>query len=360
MHFCSKPFCCKPICFYIPAQVLDHLAKSEDPNVRRTAIGSFGLEYRTARRLIGELPGNITAALRLITGKERYVYNMNGNSDSLPGVLVLQESGAPVVGDPSINEAYEYSGLVYDFYKQVLGRDSLDNAGYPLRSSVHVGDPFGGPMSNAFWNGQQMAYGDGDGALFVRFTKALDVVAHELTHGVVKFTSDLVYSGESGALNESFADVMGALVVQWHRKQDVNTADWYMGGDVLGPKAKIKGIRTFKAEKAYENDSVFGTDSQPKHYRDLFTGRQDNGGVHINSGIPNHAFYLAAKQLGGYAWEKTGKIWYETMLALNPNSQFKDAASISYMIAGQLYGTNSSEQQAVKDAWDKVGLPIKT
>jgi Zn-dependent metalloprotease len=211
-------------------------------------------------------------------------------------------------------------------------------------------------MSNAFFNGRQMAYGDGDGNLFVRFTKALDVVAHELTHGVVSFTSNLDYVGESGALSESFADIMGSLVKQWKDGLTVAQADWFVGSDILGPGARIQGVRTLTGEAAYKNDLDFGTDPQPKHYRDRYRGTLDRGGVHINSGIPNHAFYLAAMGIGGYAWEKAGKIWYAAMKSgLESNATFKEAAEATIAIAGY-YGHGSDEQKAVRSAWQQVGV----
>lgn len=295
------------------------------------------------------------APTQAIAGKRRYVFDMGGTSDPLPGNLVRQEGDRPV-DDEAVNEAYDHTGDVYDFYQEVFGRDSLDDAGMPLRSSVHVADTFGEPMSNAFFNGRQMAYGDGDGQLFTRFTQALDVVGHELTHGVVSFGSNLNYYGESGALNESFADVMGTLVRQWKRRQTVEQADWYVGREVLGSAAGIQGVRTFKGEKAYKNDPNFGTDPQPKHYRDRYTGSRNRGGVHLNSGIPNHAFYLAAMTLGGYAWEKAGKIWYAAMKsALEPDATFREAAEATIAIAAY-YGDRSDEQQAVRKAWQAVGV----
>lgn len=148
-----------------------------------------------------------------------------------------------------------------------------------------------------------MCYGDGDETIFIRFTKSLDVVAHELTHGVISHTCDLEYKNEPGALNEHFADVFGIVVKQWRKKQTVKTADWLIGADVMGPGTMAKALRTFKAEKAYVNDRWLGTDPQPKHLKDKYVGRADDGGVHINSGIPNHAFYLAAMAIGGKVWE---------------------------------------------------------
>jgi Zn-dependent metalloprotease len=350
MHLCHHPLCC-----FVPPYIAENLQASDDPAVRQIALASLGNEYRTARRLLSHQP--LAASLMpQMAGKERYVFDMSGASDPLPGNLLRKEGDRPVE-DEAANEAYDYSGDVYDFYKEIFDRDSLDDAGLPLRSSVHVGDTFGEPMSNAFFNGRQMAYGDGDGNLFTRFTKALDVVGHELTHGVVSFTSNLDYFAESGALNESFADIMGSLISQWKYNQTVDQADWYIGKDVLGPGARIQGVRTLTGQKAYSNDPDFGTDPQPKHYQDRYTGARDRSGVHINSGIPNHAFYLAAMIIGGYAWEKTGKIWYVTLKSgLSQSATFEEAANATIAIAGQLYGSDSDEQTAVRSAWQQVGV----
>jgi Zn-dependent metalloprotease len=349
MHLCHHPLCC-----FVPPYMAETLQTSNNPAVRQIALASLGNEYRTARRLMGQ-QFLASSMPRRAMGKQRYIFDMQGTSDPLPGNLVRQENDPPV-DDAAVNEAYEHTGDVYDFYQAVFERNSLDDAGLPLRSSVHVSDTFGEPMSNAFFNGRQMAYGDGDGHLFTRFTRSLDVVGHELTHGVISFTSNLTYYGESGALNESFADVVGVLVHQWKHRQTVEQADWYIGADALGPGANIRGVRTLKGERAYKNDPDFGTDPQPKHYRDRYTGSQNRGGIHVNSGIPNHAFYLAAMNVGGYAWEKVGKIWYVAMKsALEPDATFREAAAATIAIAAY-YGDRSNEQQAIRQAWQDVGV----
>lgn len=349
MHVCHHPLCC-----FVPPYMAESLQASNDDAVRQIALASLGNEYRTARRLLSaHFMAQSTPPQT--PGKKRYIFDMQGNSDPLPGSLVRQEGDRPIADDAA-NEAYDHSGAVYDFYQQIFGRDSLDDAGVPLRSSIHVGDIFGGPMSNAFFNGKQMAYGDGDGNLFSRFTQSLDVVGHEFTHSVVTFTSNLNYFGESGALNESFADVMGCLINQWQLHQTVDQADWYIGKEILGPAARIRGVRTLKGEKAYRDDPDFGTDPQPKYYRDRYQGSRDRGGVHINSGIANHAFYLAAMEIGGYAWEKTGKVWYAALKsALDSNATFREAANATIAIAGY-YGHGSDEQAAVRRAWQQVGV----
>ena len=220
-------------------------------------------------------------------------------------------------------------------------------------SSIHLGRR----LNNAFWTGEQMAYGDGDGSLFVRFTKSLDVVGHELTHGVITHTSNLEYRDEPGALNEHFADVFGSLVKQWKKHQTAEEADWLIGNDIMGPDTDAGALRTLTEEPAYEDDPLLGTDPQPKHMDDMYTGSQDNGGVHINSGIPNHAFYRASLEIGGEAWEKAGRIWYRTLLTLTATSDFNEMVERSLHEAAALFGSRSLEQKAVRGAWKAVGLP---
>lgn len=298
MPSCNHSKCHNSLSCFLPPYVTDRLINSDDPELRNLAVEAIkqAAASRTMRTTLSAMP--IMAAIPSPAGtKHRLVYDMEniGLIQSLPGKLVLSEDDDETsVTDEAVKEAYNYSGVTYDFYKEVFNRNSLDDQGMSLISSVH----FDRRYNNAFFNGEQMTYGDGDGSLFIRFTKALDVVAHELTHGVVQHTSNLNYKAEPGALNEHFADAMSALVKQWHLKQDVKQADWLMGSDIMGSRVSAKSLRTFKADKAYKDDPLLGTDPQPKHYKDKDTGSGDNFGVHINSGIPNHAFYLAAMELG--------------------------------------------------------------
>ena len=346
--------CChNPIHCILPPYILGRLSQSTDAKIRKLAIDAieFGAAMRAQRTVLATLP--IMSAIPSPEGtKNRLVYDAkHGAAWFLPGQLVRAE-GQKEVADAAINEAYDFSGDVYDFYKAIFSRNSLDDRGMSLISSVHMGQNF----NNAFWNGEQMAYGDGDGSLFVRFTKALDVVGHELTHGVVTHTCNLQYQNESGALNEHFADVMGALIAQWRSGQTAQQAAWTIGAEIMGPGTTAKCLRTFKDEPAYQNDPILGTDPQPKHMRDKHTGSDDNGGVHINSGIPNHAFYRVATDIGGSAWEKAGLIWYKTLRALNQTSDFAQMVAETEASALALYGSGSLEQQAVQKAWKAVGL----
>ena len=350
MHSCHNPLHC-----FVPPDVLDNLVTADDPEIREHAIETIraASAVRAVRTTLARMPMMASIPSPVAT-KNRLVYDMKNNRFfPLPGHFVRGEGDDPV-NDDAVNEAYDFSGITYDFYKEIFDRNSLDNKGMSLISSVH----YGKNINNAFFNGEQMLYGDGDGKIFIRFTRALDVVAHELTHGVIMHESNLEYLNESGALNEHFADAMSALVKQWHLQQPVEEADWLMGDAIVAPSLGVKSLRTFKAEKAYENHPVLGTDRQPKHIKDKYTGFEDNGGVHINSGIPNHAFYLVAIELGGKSWDKTGSIWYKTLRNLNKSSNFQEAAAMSYQVAGADFGSGSLEQQAVKKAWDAVGITV--
>jgi Zn-dependent metalloprotease len=345
--------CCpNPIHCILPPHVLDHMAQSDDKKVRDLAIDAIARSatLRATRTALGPV-ATIAGIAAPDPRKTRLIYdNKNLGSSFLPGKLVRRE-GDPKSKDAAVNEAYDHSGTTHDFYKKVHGRNSLDDRGMTLVSSVHVGSGY----NNAFWNGRQMAYGDGDGQVFIRFTKSLDVVGHELSHGVVTHTCDLEYLNESGALNEHFADVFGSLVKQWKKKQTAAKADWLIGPDIMGPATTAKSLRTFKDQKAYVNDPFLGTDPQPKHLKDKYKGTADSGGVHINSGIPNHAFYLVALAFGGPAWEKAGKIWYATLLSLNKTSDFKEMVEKSTQAAGSLYPGGAAEKVVAK-AWKDVGF----
>jgi len=343
-----------PLHCYLPPHVLDDIAQSADPAAQQIARNAirYSEAFRATRETMRMLP-IMSAIPSPQATKYRLVYTMNNsfNRIRLPGELMRSEGDDPSE-DEAVNEAYDFSGVTYDFYEEILGRNSIDGRGMALISSAH----FGVDYNNAFWNGEQMTYGDGDGRIFIRFSKSLDVVGHELTHGVVQHTSNLIYEYEPGALNEHFADVMGALIKQWYNQQTVEQADWYMGGEIMAPELGVKGLRTFKDERAFENHPILRTDRQPKHMRDKFEGEDDNGGVHFNSGIPNHAFYLVATALGGYSWERAGKIWYQTLRRLSENSEFREMARVSYEVAAQEFG--DAEKEAIQMAWEKVGLQV--
>ena len=243
--------------------------------------------------------------------------------------------------DGAVNRAFDGLGATREFYKQVLDRNSIDGRGMPLGGYVHRGVDF----NNAFWDGGGMVFGDGDERLFTDFTKSVDVIAHELTHGVTEFTVGLEYHDQSGALNESISDVFGSLVKQWSLRQTAADADWLIGAEVFTPGVGADALRSMKAPGHAYDSPIFGKDPQPDHMSKFVhlpdTDEGDNGGVHINSGIPNKAFYLTAMGIGGFAWEAPGHIWYEALKASTAKTQFQEFADTTYEKAGDLYGTKA-------------------
>ena len=352
---CSR----NPIQCIIPPYITEHLATSDDPDIRARAIANLvsSAAMRAVRELSQSMP-TLMAAMSPNKKKQRLVYD-GKKSDRLPGNLARSEGQAKGT-DQAVNEAYDHSGDTYDFYAKIFDRNSLDDNGMTLKSTVHVTEvgPDGklGPMNNAFWNGEQMAYGDGDGKVFERFTKSLDVVGHELTHGVESFTSNLTYRAQSGALNEHFADVFGILVRQWKKGETALKASWVVGADIITPAATRRGIRDMENPgTAFVKDPFLGTDPQPAHLSKIFKGAADRQGVHINSGIPNRAFVLTAKALKGNAWEVAGGIWYKTLLQLSATSQFIDCAKMTVQVAGTF---GAAATKAVKAAWKNVGISV--
>jgi Zn-dependent metalloprotease len=352
---------CDCFCFIAPPDLLAHLAKEGTPEQRDAALQTIAssASIRARRSIISELLQSSEtraaafAFMAVPAQAQRTVYDaQHGGQASLPGQKVRGE-GDPATGDDSANEAYDGAGATYDFYEQVFSRNSIDGGGMDIVSSVH----FGVGYDNAFWNGSQMVYGDGSGHIFAtgHLTKSIDVIGHELTHGVTQFTSGLTYHRQSGALNEHFSDVGGILIKQRSLGQTADQADWLIGEGTLVP-ALGKALRSMKAP-----GTAFAGDRQPAdmdHYQDLPDNNlpgNDNGGVHINSGIPNHAFYLAATAIGGNAWETAGHIWYTTFTEkLDSTADFKTAAEATVEVAGDAY--SQDVQDKVRSAWQQVGV----
>ena len=336
--------------------------------VRRGSLVQRDLAIRNltiSAEVRGYRQGLAAAAAKLdvtdvLAGKERIVYDAQ-NSSVLPG-LRMRGEGDPPTDDPAVNEAFDGSGATYDLYNEVYGRDSIDSRGLRLDSTVHYQRGY----DNAFWNGRQMVYGDGDedlseaDRLFNRFTIAIDIIGHELTHGVTQYEANLVYNNQPGALNESMSDVFGILVKQRSLGQSARDANWIVGEGLLTSNVNGVGLRSMKAPGTAYNDPVLGSDPQPGHMDDYKSVPYDNGGVHINSGIPNRAFYLVAYELDGLAWEKAGRIWYDTLTnRLTATSNFQAAANATFAAAKQLFGQGSLEQQAVQMGWSEVGILVE-
>lgn len=346
-------------CFIAPPDLLAHLLERGSDAQREAALRTIAssASIRARRTLVGQLLRQPEAAQALAflappASATIAVYDAeHGGQQDLPGTL-KRSSGEPAVADVAVNQAFDGAQTTYDFYEGVFQRNSADGQGLSLVSSVHYGVRF----DNAFWNGTQMVYGDGSGQIFAvgSLTTAIDVIAHELTHAVTQYTAKLAYHDQPGALNESMSDVFGSLVKQRQLKQTAAEADWLIGEGILVP-ALGKALRSLKAP-----GTAFAGDNQPAtmaDYRDLPDDNDpanDNGGVHINSGIPNHAFYLAATAIGGNAWEAPGQIWYRTLTEkLQPESDFKAAAQATVEVAATF---GAPERRAVADAWQQVGV----
>jgi Zn-dependent metalloprotease len=340
-----------PIHCVVPPHILKEVLRRGEDEHKQWALQTIALSERLKgnREILGELLGLFPS---VGDQKRRTIYDASG-TQNLPGKRVRGE-GDPPSKDVEVNEAYDGAGATYDLYKNEFHRNSVDDHGLRLDSTVHYGKRF----DNAFWNGNQMVYGDGDGKLFKRFTIAIDVIGHELTHGVTQFSAGLTYQDQSGALNESISDVFGAMVKQYVKKQDAKQADWLIGQGLLADGVKGVALRSMKAPGTAYDDKILGKDPQPAHMKQYDPTPEDNGGVHINSGIPNHAFYLLATALGGRSWQKAGQIWYRALQQFKPNTNFEHAATITVQTARGLFGSNSNEEKATVDAWKKVGIGV--
>jgi len=272
-------------------------------------------------------------------GKGIETYTAN-NRSSLPGTLLTDADN--VWTDRAGVDAHAHAAATYDFYKSKFNRNGIDGNGLLIRSTVHYGSNY----NNAFWNGVQIVFGDGDGTTFRPLSGDLDVVGHELTHGVIEYTANLEYRNEPGALNEAFADIIG---------NTIQSKNWLIGDDVYTPNIPGDALRSMS------NPTLYG---QPDKYSDRYTGTSDNGGVHINSGIINKAYYLAAQggthngvTVSGIGRDKAVQIFYSSLVNyLTPTSKFAAAKTATIQAARDLYGSNSAEVTSITKAFQAVGL----
>jgi Zn-dependent metalloprotease len=345
-------------CGIVPPHILRAIARNGSPSERDLALRTLAQSttYRTLRavRLSAPAIGIVPMAVGGANRKHRTVFDAGGEQ-VLPGRETRCENSL-ASDDPSVNEAFDGLGVTFDFYDEAFQRNSIDGRGMPLHATVH----YDRNLDNAFWNGQEMVFGDGDGRFFNRFTLSTDVIGHELTHGVTEYEAQLIYSHQSGALNESLSDVFGSLVKQYSLgKQDAREADWLIGAGLFTANVIGKALRSMKEPGTAFDDPVLGKDPQPGHMNEYVETEEDNGGVHINSGIPNRAFYLVAVGIGGFAGDKPGHIWYESLHdpRLRPNATFAHFAQITHSTAVRLY-PGGSEQAIVRDAWTQVGIEL--
>ena len=339
-------------CFIIPNDVLDRLARDKTLSaaLRKASLDTarVSLQMRNVREQAREL----TIATRslgahlidLAPSPAVTVYDCK-HTQTLPGMPIPNPKKA---SDPTPKRTFVQTTKVAQFYKKVFKRNSVDNAGMTLMSSVHYGVNF----NNAMWNGSQMVYGDGDSKIFVDFTKGNDVIGHELTHGVTQHTLQLGYSGDAGGLNESLSDCFGSMFRQWSANQTVNKADWLIGHDILGPQAKAKGLTCLRIMANPADKSCLAP--QPTKYSQITPGMDP----HYSSGPPNLAFCVAARVAGGKSWETVGQVWYAVMTGSGsiPNMTMKDFANRTRQMAGQLFKGNATVIGAVDKGWKTIGI----
>ncbi|WP_101847690.1 M4 family metallopeptidase [Zhihengliuella sp. ISTPL4] len=272
-----------------------------------------------------------------------------GNTQQLPGAVVRTEDDEPVA-DAAVNEAFDGLGATFEMLLSAFGRNSLDDAGAPLDATVHYGIDY----DNAFWDGERMVFGDGDGEVFQHFTGSLTVIGHELAHGVVQHTANLEYQGQPGALNESVADVFGALTEQYALGQSADQASWLIGAEIFTDAVEGSALRSMIAPGTAYDDDELGKDPQPDHMSGFVRTTEDNGGVHINSGIPNRAFALFALDLGGNAWERAGTVWYRALTGgLSSTATFTEFADATVAAAASV---GQEAVAAARRAWTTVGV----
>jgi len=357
---CNSHF--SPVQCIIPPYLNDKLTESGDSEISKNAINTKfrSFRFRSDRDFFKDTNLKEKAILGAVSKKKAKiptpkieVYNCKKSTSLAAAQLIWGGGVIKLPADKDAKNVIKGAEATWHLYYDLFGRNSIDNLGMIIQQYVHYDKKY----NNAFWDGRRMIFGDGDGTLFGSFTADIDIIGHELTHGITQFESNLEYHLQSGALNESFSDVFGILIKQRALNQDVKQSNWLIGENVL--KGAEYAIRSLKEPgKAYLNHPELGDDPQPATMDNFLklpdTAAGDWGGVHYNSGIPNFAFYVAAFNMGGFAWEKAGKIWYAAItdtIAVKQNATFADLKKLTIKKAAELFGAKSLEIKAVKDGW---------
>jgi hypothetical protein len=330
----------------VPPHLLEELAKRNPDNLSYADTIKKMNAVRDNRNTPNPATNNAAGGLE---GKApREVYDAGGQ-EVTPGKLVRSE-GQAKTGQTEVDNVYDYTGDVRSFYKDVHGRNSIDGKGMPLKSTTNYGDNF----ENAFWNGEQMTYGrPGANSPFKTFVLR-DVTGHEMTHGVTEFEAGTVYRNQAGALNEHFSDVWGELVEQKALGQTADKGTWLVGDDIWKGNVKGKALRDMQNPGTAYDDPMLGKDPQPAHMKDFVNTRRDNGGVHINSGIPNKAFAEFAKAIGGNAWETPADVWFKARAASGSNPTF---ATFAFQTMEAAKGLGKPDVVTkLSSAWEAVGV----
>jgi thermolysin metallopeptidase-like protein/emfourin len=332
-------------CTFVPPYLLERVAATHrDDAVSECCRTTLDLdrELRSRRSALEPAPPTVPMA-------PPFSVHSAGNGTTLPGELV-RPAGAPPVGDAAVDEAYFGVEAALTLLREAFGRASYDDHGAQVVATVHYGSGY----DNAFWDGRQLVFGDGDRKVFDRFTKPVDVLGHELAHAVTEHTAGLEYAGQSGALNESMSDVFASCLKQQLRNQTVDEADWLIGEGLFMPTVRGRALRSMAEPGTAYDDPVLGRDPQVGSMADYVKTTQDNGGVHLNSGIPNRAFHLAATGIGGRSWEGAGQIWYAALTSgIGPRTDFAGFAAATVSAAAKVSVT---ARDVVLAAWEAVGV----
>lgn len=326
-------------CAFIPPYLMARIATARPEQADRwQAYLRRDEALRSQRTLVRPPPRSAVGAAWIVHSAD--------NTATLPG-RVIRSAGEPESGDAAVDEAAHGVEASLALFRDVYQRASYDAAGAPVSVTVHYEQSY----ANAFWDGTQLVFGDGDGEIFDRFTKAVDVLGHEFAHAVIEHSAGLVYRGQSGALNESVADVFAVCLEQRLLGQTAEEGDWLIGAELFLPGVEARALRDMARPGTAYDDAILGRDPQPAHMDDFVVTTDDNGGVHINSGIPNRAFHLAAVAIGGIAAEGAGRIWYAALTGgdVGPTTDFAGFAAATVAAAGE-------HAAAVRQAWQEVGV----
>ncbi|MFK7969013.1 MAG: M4 family metallopeptidase [Bacteroidia bacterium] len=321
-------------------------------------VGGSGRDLKNVSRNFGVFEANTNQYMMVDASRQMYTGSQTQVPDLGDGIIITADMNnsslsSPNYRDVTSNSRTSWSTVAvsahfnaitsYEYFRTTHSRNSINGGGGDIVSFINVADDDGGGLDNAFWNGQAIFYGGGR-TVFQPLARGLDVAAHEMSHGVVQETANLEYKNESGALNESFADIFGAMV---------DRDDWKIGEDVMRNGGSLRDMQN-PHNGAAQND--FNAGWQPEKYSERYTGSQDNGGVHINSGIPNRAFYLFATA-NGVDRAKAEKVFYKALSRyLTRSSRFIDLRLAVVRAAEENHGANSTEVNAAKAAFDQVEI----
>lgn len=348
-------------CGIIPEYMLRKIAEKEaDGSIKDIALKTLSKDEAVRHdryQAQQDFHHRSISPLSLASGSEVVkIYDAN-NTTSLPGKKVDFPADS---GDKAVSDIYRWAVKTDQFFREFFGRNSIDNRGGEAVSTVHYDKNY----ANAFWDGRQLVFGDGDGRYMDSFTTDSDIYAHEFMHGVSQFDTNLRYQDQAGALNESISDVFGVMAKQRIQGETVDESNWLIGEHLLvGDQFALRSMKN--PGTAYLDHPVFGDDPQTASMDEYDYTLEDNGGVHINSGIPNRAFYLASKRLSeydhekySYAWDGTGRVWYQARQRVGSNPTFSEFAAKTVEVAQEIFGKDSYVEKACRYAWGDVKVEL--